>query len=90
MSGSQSSQPHGGTRSKLCMPGLDGPGTLARLRAVDPGIRCCFMSGGLGGHKPAALLEQGESFIQKPFQLDELVQSLCSPVPPRQLSSGTA
>ena len=32
----------------VCMPGLDGPETLAELRAIDPEVRCCFMSGGLG------------------------------------------
>src|SRR5262245_11971981 len=26
------------------MPGLDGPQTLARLEAINPNVRCCFMS----------------------------------------------
>jgi CheY-like chemotaxis protein len=27
------------------MPGLDGPRAFAHLRQIDPGLRCCFMSG---------------------------------------------
>jgi two-component system, cell cycle sensor histidine kinase and response regulator CckA len=66
------------------MPDLDGPQTLAELRAINPGLRCCFMSGGLGEHTQAALSNGSTtSFVRKPFQLDELVQSLLSLVRPR-------
>jgi DNA-binding response OmpR family regulator len=64
------------------MPDLDGPETLAELRTINPGLRCCFMSGGLGEHTRAGLINGSTSFIRKPFQLDELVQSLLSLVRP--------
>jgi DNA-binding response OmpR family regulator len=68
------------------MPDLDGPQTLAGLRAINPRLPCCFMSGGLGEHTHAELLNGGStSFIRKPFELDELVQSLVSLVRPRVL-----
>lgn len=66
------------------MPDLDGPQTLAGLRAINPSLPCCFMSGGLGEHTRAELINGGgASFVRKPFQLDELVQSLLSLVRPR-------
>lgn len=72
------------------MPDLDGPQTLAELRAINPGLRCCFMSGGLGDHTRAELISGSEtSFIRKPFQLDELVQALLSLVHPRVRSRRT-
>jgi CheY-like chemotaxis protein len=72
------------------MPDLDGPQTLAELRAINPGLHCCFMSGGLGDHTRAELVSgNSTSFIRKPFQLDELVQSLLSLVHPRVRSRWT-
>src|SRR5262245_34022324 len=41
------------------MPILDGPGTLAALRRQTPGVRCCFMSGDMGGGTPEDLLALG-------------------------------
>src|SRR5262245_22397744 len=34
----------------VLMPGLDGPGTLALLKAIDPYVRCCFLTGGAGDY----------------------------------------
>ena len=54
------------------MPGRDGPETLAALREQDPRVRCCFMSGDLGGHTEGDLrgLGTGE-VLRKPFTLAE-------------------
>src|SRR5262245_42154394 len=43
----------------VCMPGLDGPRTLAELRRLEPGLRACFMSGHTGNYAPEELLGQG-------------------------------
>lgn len=37
------------------MPGRDGPQTLAVLRGLSPDLRCCFMSGDLGGYTASDL-----------------------------------
>jgi CheY-like chemotaxis protein len=61
----------------VCMPGLDGPGTLAELRRVNPAVRCCFMSGNTGPYSPEDLLGLGSlHFFEKPFQLVPLVERL--------------
>jgi CheY-like chemotaxis protein len=50
------------------MPGLDGPQTLAELRAIDPRVRCCFMSGHTGDYSAAELLARGAAHVfPKPF-----------------------
>jgi two-component system, OmpR family, response regulator len=51
------------------MPGgLDGPGTLAALREIDPGVRCVFMSGYAGLYPAQDLLALGAlAFLPKPF-----------------------
>jgi CheY-like chemotaxis protein len=55
------------------MPGLDGPKTLAKLRAFDPEVLCCFMTGWPGDYAGGALLEIGcAGVISKPFTLTEL------------------
>jgi CheY-like chemotaxis protein len=55
------------------MPGLDGLRTLRELRQVDPDVRCCFMSGDLGGHDERALRAIGASAVfHKPVHLDDL------------------
>jgi CheY-like chemotaxis protein len=65
------------------MPGLDGPHTLARLRQLDPGVRCCFMSGDLGDYTEADLLALGAlDVVPKPFSLSALVPRL------RQVAAG--
>jgi CheY-like chemotaxis protein len=50
------------------MPGLDGPQTFARLRALDPDMRCCFLSGDPGRYSPEELLDLGAVHVfRKPF-----------------------
>jgi CheY-like chemotaxis protein len=51
------------------MPGLDGPQTLAALRAVNPDVRCCFMSAYAGSYSPDDLLALGAvDCFPKPFR----------------------
>jgi CheY-like chemotaxis protein len=54
------------------MAGMDGPSTYAALRAIDPGVRCCLMS---GGHAPWI---EGAAFLEKPFDLAKLKELLAS------------
>jgi DNA-binding response OmpR family regulator len=61
----------------VCMPGLDGPRTLAELRRVEPALRACFMSGHTGDHGVDDLLGQGSlRFFGKPFAIHELADDL--------------
>jgi CheY-like chemotaxis protein len=61
------------------MPDLDGPQTLAALRALNPGIRACFMSGDTGAYRPEDLGQYGAAyFIAKPFRLGDLANVLRS------------
>jgi len=59
------------------MPERDGPQTLSALREVHPRIRCCFMSGDLGGYTEEALLGMGAATVfRKPFHLAEVARVL--------------
>jgi CheY-like chemotaxis protein len=59
------------------MPDLDGPGTLDALRALNPGIAACFMSGDTGAYDAQELLQRGAAHvITKPFHLDPLANTL--------------
>ena len=59
------------------MPVMDGPETLARLRQIDPQVRCCFMSGNSGAYTVEELLRRGATHvIQKPFRLADLRQAI--------------
>lgn len=50
------------------MEGLDGPATLAALRQINPGVRCCFMSGNTGRYTQADLMALGAVCVfHKPF-----------------------
>ena len=61
----------------VCMPTLDGPGTLARLRSVNPGVRACFMSGFTGRYSLEELFAMGAvGFFDKPFQIVPLADEL--------------
>jgi CheY-like chemotaxis protein len=52
----------------VSMPGLDGPQTLARLREIDPGVRCCFMTGHSARYGAGQLLALGAAHVlAKPF-----------------------
>jgi CheY-like chemotaxis protein len=68
------------------MPGLDGPQTLDALRAINPAVRCCFMSGYIEGYSREELLAFGaEGFLLKPFSVAEvtrMVRQLLRESPP--------
>jgi CheY-like chemotaxis protein len=59
------------------LPGLDGPQTLCILRAIDPQVRCCFMTGDPGDYTEEELLDMGAVRVfPKPFILLEMAQAL--------------
>ncbi len=59
------------------MPRLDGPQTLRTLWAIDPQVRCCFMSGGMGNYTEEELLELGAALvIPKPFRIPAVLEAL--------------
>src|SRR4051812_19137765 len=61
----------------VCMPGLDGPHTLAELRRIEPGLRACFMSGHTGVYAPDELRTAGAlRFFDKPFSVHHLADEL--------------
>jgi CheY-like chemotaxis protein len=63
----------------VLMPGgLDGVDTLAALREINPGVRCCFMSGDTGCYPVHKLLAMGAvDVLFKPFaDLSGLRQTL--------------
>jgi DNA-binding NtrC family response regulator len=61
----------------VCMPGLDGPRTLAELRRVEPSLPACFMSGHTGSYGLDELMGQGAlRFFGKPFAVHELADEL--------------
>lgn len=63
----------------VCMPGMDGPTTLAELRHLNPGVRACFMSGYTGGYTPEGLRAMGVArFFEKPFRIEVLGPDLSS------------
>jgi two-component system OmpR family response regulator len=61
------------------MPGMDGPQTLAGIRAINPDVRCVFMSGHTGRYSADELRALGAAHVfQKPFSsLDQLIGVLC-------------
>lgn len=66
------------------MPDRDGPDTLSAIRAIDPTVPCCFISGHTGHYTEEYLLGLGASaLLRKPFRVPELVEHL------RRLSAPT-
>jgi CheY-like chemotaxis protein len=50
------------------MPGWDGPQTLAALQRLDPGVRCCFLTGHADDYSQEDLRQRGsERVLAKPF-----------------------
>ena len=50
------------------MPELDGPGTLAALKKINPQLHCCLMSGDGENYRAEELLSLGASHVlPKPF-----------------------
>jgi CheY-like chemotaxis protein len=61
----------------VLLPGQDGPQTLQALRALDPKLPCCFMSGHTGRYTEEDLLALGAARVfRKPFHLDDLAYTL--------------
>jgi DNA-binding response OmpR family regulator len=59
------------------MPHLDGPQTLRLLKATDPGVVSCFMTGHPGDYSGADLESLGSRHcFFKPFHLPEVLQTL--------------
>jgi len=61
----------------LTMPRLDGEGMLARIRALDPGVRVLLTSGYAeqdAMHRIAS--RAGVEFLQKPWRLEDLLGKL--------------
>jgi FixJ family two-component response regulator len=61
------------------MPRMSGPQLVARLRELQPGLKAILMS----GHTPETVLKHGETgrgavFLQKPFEIDDLLKVLKS------------
>jgi DNA-binding NtrC family response regulator len=56
------------------MPGGDGPTTLVALRAIDPDLPCCFMTGYAGHYSEEELIGRGAlGVLYKPFAAAALV-----------------
>jgi DNA-binding response OmpR family regulator len=58
------------------MPGLDGPQTLAAVRAIDPGVCCVFMTGHPDQYGVGYLAALGAGILFKPFAFRELAYAL--------------
>lgn len=62
------------------MPGMDGRATWAALKAEDPGLRCCFMTGGAVPRDLPQLLANGAEFVLlKPFTAAALAKAVSRP-----------
>jgi CheY-like chemotaxis protein len=67
------------------MPEWDGPETLVHLQAINPEVRCCFMSAATGQYNHEDLLDLGAArILDKPFTLADLLGQL------RQLTARSA
>ena len=61
----------------VCMPEGDGPEAMAAIRAIDPVVPCCFMSGFAGRYTLEDLLGLGAvTVLRKPFRVAELVDQV--------------
>lgn len=66
------------------MPGMDGPTTLARLREINPHMRCCLMSGNLGTYHSTDFKKWGiDELLLKPFPVFETAERLRERLPSR-------
>ncbi len=70
-------RPYDGAVIDLRMPGGDGTEAIPRIRSLDAGIRILATSGLTPTDAEAAALEaDGATFLAKPFQLSEIIDSL--------------
>jgi PAS domain S-box-containing protein len=61
----------------MVMPKMSGRGVFAELRRIDPAVRVVLLSGhSLDGDTQALLEEGAAAFIQKPFQIDHLLEQI--------------
>ena len=66
----------------LHLPGRGGRATLEDLRALDPQVRCCLMSGEQEDHTEEDLRRLGAlGRVHKPFRAPDLLQLLARFVP---------
>jgi DNA-binding NtrC family response regulator len=61
----------------MIMPGADGYAGIARLRAIDPEVPVVMCSGAFPG-EPAHPIDSANGFLQKPYQLNQLVRIVAS------------
>jgi CheY-like chemotaxis protein len=63
--------------SDVQMPGMDGPEAIAVLQEINPELRFCFMTGGLGRYTESDLLRLGAlGVFRKPFHISEVTHCL--------------
>jgi CheY-like chemotaxis protein len=63
------------------MPGLDGPETLRILRAMNPGVRCCFLTAGDAGYTEEQLRCEGAVLVMaKPPDWAQIRSLLAGPL----------
>jgi CheY-like chemotaxis protein len=61
----------------MIMPGMGGAETFDVLRTINPGIKLILSSGYSVNGRPAEMLKKGcRSFIQKPYSMSELSQTI--------------
>jgi CheY-like chemotaxis protein len=66
----------------LNMQGMSGRPTWAALKAADPDLRCCYMTGGGVPRDLRQLLASGAEFVLlKPFSAGSLAKLLTRPPP---------
>jgi CheY-like chemotaxis protein len=71
------------------MPDWDGPRTLRELRAADPRIVCCFVTGSVAESAERELLALGAArVVRKPFEPAELARQLWGLVGPFDRRAG--
>lgn len=61
----------------ICMSGLDGPHTLARLQQINPDTPVYFMTAGCINYSEQELVGRGAvQVFRKPFDLDAVAEAL--------------
>jgi two-component system cell cycle sensor histidine kinase/response regulator CckA len=61
----------------VIMPGMNGRELAQRMQAIQPQIKCLFMSGYAAEViAPEGVLEEGVAFIHKPFSMKRLAASV--------------